>query len=78
MERIFSKTRFTTCIPPALGGSGNPSVPTARGVLVGLKATLEFLGKDLKDCHIAVQVKCGCTPRINKAHRAWEMWDILW
>ena len=25
MSNIFRTTRFTTCIPPALGGSGNPS-----------------------------------------------------
>ena len=37
-------TRFTTCIPERLGGSGNPSVPTARGVLVGMRAALEHRG----------------------------------
>jgi glutamate dehydrogenase/leucine dehydrogenase len=44
MADIFSRTRFTTCIPPELGGSGNPSVPTARGVVCGMEAALEFLG----------------------------------
>jgi leucine dehydrogenase len=44
MARIFAGTRFTTCIPPGLGGSGNPSVPTARGVVAGMEAALEFLG----------------------------------
>ncbi len=44
MEAIFSRTRFTTCIPPSLGGSGNPSVPTARGVVRGMEAALSFLG----------------------------------
>jgi glutamate dehydrogenase/leucine dehydrogenase len=43
MAHIFSKTRFTTCIPPELGGSGNPSVPTARGVISGMEAALHFL-----------------------------------
>ena len=33
MARVFSRTRHTTCIPEDLGGSGNPSVPTARGVI---------------------------------------------
>src|SRR5579864_784659 len=28
MAAVFSRTRFTTCIPAALGGSGNPSAPT--------------------------------------------------
>jgi glutamate dehydrogenase/leucine dehydrogenase len=44
MAQIFSRTRFTTCVPPALGGSGNPSVPTARGVISGMEAALAFLG----------------------------------
>jgi glutamate dehydrogenase/leucine dehydrogenase len=45
MAAVFSRTRFTTCIPPALGGSGNPSVPTARGVVRGMEAALAHLGK---------------------------------
>jgi glutamate dehydrogenase (NAD(P)+) len=45
MAAVFSRTRFTTCIPPALGGSGNPSVPTARGVLRGMEAALAHLGR---------------------------------
>lgn len=44
MADVFSTTRFTTCIPPTLGGSGNPSVPTARGVISGMEAALEFKG----------------------------------
>jgi len=44
MAHVFAATRFTTCIPPALGGSGNPSVPTARGVVCGMEAALEVLG----------------------------------
>jgi leucine dehydrogenase len=44
MAAVFSRTRFTTCIPPALGGSGNPSVPTARGVIRGMEAALAHLG----------------------------------
>lgn len=45
MAQIFAGTRFTTCIPPDLGGSGNPSVPTARGVVAGMEAALDFLDK---------------------------------
>jgi glutamate dehydrogenase/leucine dehydrogenase len=45
MAAIFSRTRFTTCIPPALGGSGNPSLPTARGVVRGMEAALAHLGR---------------------------------
>jgi len=40
MSDVFSGTRFTTCIPSVLGGSGNPSVPTARGVVCGMEAAL--------------------------------------
>jgi len=42
MANIFSRTRFTTCIPGSLGGSGNPSIPTARGVICGMESALEF------------------------------------
>jgi len=55
MSNIFSKTRFTTCIPPELGGSGNPSVPTARGIVAGIVAALEFLGEKVEGKTIAVQ-----------------------
>ncbi|MBN1301843.1 MAG: Glu/Leu/Phe/Val dehydrogenase [Melioribacteraceae bacterium] len=55
MANIFSRTRFTTCIPRELGGSGNPSVPTARGVVAGMEAALEFLGEKIKDKTIALQ-----------------------
>lgn len=44
MANIFKETRFTTCIPEELGGSGNPSIPTARGVVCGMEAALDFCG----------------------------------
>jgi glutamate dehydrogenase/leucine dehydrogenase len=44
MAWIFSQTRHTTCIPESLGGSGNPSDPTAGGVVVAMEAALEHLG----------------------------------
>ena len=43
MANVFSGTRFTTCIPSEFGGSGNPSVATAMGVISGMEAALEFL-----------------------------------
>lgn len=55
MANIFSKTRYTTCIPHELGGSGNPSVPTARGVVAGMEAALEFNSDTLEGKTIAVQ-----------------------
>ncbi|HEY3360198.1 MAG TPA: Glu/Leu/Phe/Val dehydrogenase dimerization domain-containing protein [Polyangia bacterium] len=44
MAAIYSRTRFTTCIPQRLGGSGNPSVPTALGVVRAMEAALQHLG----------------------------------
>ena len=56
MANVFSKTRFTTCIPGEFGGSGNPSVPTARGVICGMEAAIDFLKMGtLEDKTIAVQ-----------------------
>ncbi len=56
MTAVFSRTRFTTCIPPALGGSGNPSVPTARGVVRGMEAALVHLDRgNLAGKTVAVQ-----------------------
>jgi leucine dehydrogenase len=56
MAKIYMRTRFTTCIPAHLGGSGNPATPTARGVISGMEAALEFLGMgNLKGKTVAVQ-----------------------
>jgi leucine dehydrogenase len=56
IAHVFSRTRFTTCIPEDWGGSGNPSVPTARGVVCGVEAALEFLRMgDLRGKTVAVQ-----------------------
>ncbi len=53
---VFSASRFVTCIPPALGGSGNPSAPTARGVVRGMEAALAHLGMGtLEGKSVAVQ-----------------------
>nr|MDA3861995.1 hypothetical protein [Melioribacteraceae bacterium] len=56
MANIFSRTRFTTCIPNSIGGSGNPSVPTAKGVVAGMEAAIDFIGGgSLQGKTIAVQ-----------------------
>ena len=56
MANVFSKTRFTTCIPPSYGGSGNPSAPTARGVICGMEAALAFINAGtLEGKTVAVQ-----------------------
>lgn len=56
MANVYSNTRFTTCIPDWLGGSGNPSVPTAKGVISGIEAALDFLKMgEIEGKTIAVQ-----------------------
>lgn len=53
---MFSQCRFVTCVPPALGGSGNPSPATAEGVLSAMEAALRFLGRGpLAGLRVAVQ-----------------------
>ncbi len=42
MAEIFRTTRFVTCVPPSVGGSGNPSEATARGVVAAMEAALVF------------------------------------
>ncbi len=44
MASIFETTRYVTCVPPAVGGSGNPSHPTAKGVVCAMEAALDHLG----------------------------------
>jgi glutamate dehydrogenase/leucine dehydrogenase len=44
MAVVHQHTRFVTCIPPAIGGSGNPSPATARGVVCAMEGALAHLG----------------------------------
>ena len=44
MGQIFRTTRFVTCVPPEVGGSGNPSFATARGVVCAMEGALDALG----------------------------------
>eukprot|EP00002_Diphylleia_rotans_P032685 TRINITY_DN687_c0_g3_i1.p1 TRINITY_DN687_c0_g3~~TRINITY_DN687_c0_g3_i1.p1 ORF type:complete len:464 (+),score=114.96 TRINITY_DN687_c0_g3_i1:111-1502(+) len=44
VTQVYHSTRFTTCIPPELGGSGNPSHPTAIGVVCAMEGALDHLG----------------------------------
>lgn len=56
IDEIFSQTRFVTCIPAEKGGSGNPSIATARGVIRGMEAALKHMdGGTLEGRSIAVQ-----------------------
>ncbi len=44
MAEVFTQTRFVTCIPAAVGGSGNPSPATAKGVVCAMEGALDHLG----------------------------------
>ncbi|MEM7584422.1 MAG: class I tRNA ligase family protein [Acidobacteriota bacterium] len=57
MNAILGQNRFTTCIGSALGGSGNPSEATARGVFVAIQAAWRFItgDDDLTGVKVAVQ-----------------------
>ncbi len=44
MAAIHAGTRFVTCVPPDLGGSGEPGSWTAAGVLCAMRAALEATG----------------------------------
>ena len=45
VAQVFVTTRHSTCVPPTVGGSGNPSPLTARGVVVAMEAALAHLGR---------------------------------
>ncbi|MCP3956571.1 MAG: class I tRNA ligase family protein [bacterium] len=57
MNAILGQNRFTTCVGGELGGSGNPSPATARGVFVAMQAAWRFLTgtDDLAGAGVAVQ-----------------------
>jgi glutamate dehydrogenase/leucine dehydrogenase len=56
MEVIFRHTRFATCIPESVGGSGNPSAMTAKGVIRAMEAALDYRGMGgLEGKQIAMQ-----------------------
>jgi leucine dehydrogenase len=41
---VFETTRFAISIPPSVGGSGNPSPATAKGVVCAMEAALDHRG----------------------------------
>ncbi len=55
VAEIYRTTRFVTCIPPEYGGSGNPSGTTAEGVLRGIEAVSQVLGRPLEEMTVGVQ-----------------------
>jgi leucine dehydrogenase len=56
MATIYGVTRFVVCAPAAVGGSGNPSPATARGVVSAMEGALDHLGLgDLQGKVVAMQ-----------------------
>lgn len=45
MAIVARSTRFVTCTPPSVGGAGNPSPATAKGVVCAMEGALEHLGQ---------------------------------
>jgi glutamate dehydrogenase/leucine dehydrogenase len=45
MAIVHRSTRFVTCTPPAVGGAGNPSPATAKGVVCAMEGALDHLGR---------------------------------
>ena len=44
MIHVYQRTRHVTCVPPEVGGSGNPSTATAAGVVCAMEGALAELG----------------------------------
>ena len=56
MAQIFSRTRHTTCVAPEVGGSGNPSGATAKGVVCAMEAAVSILyGQSLGGMSVCMQ-----------------------
>jgi glutamate dehydrogenase/leucine dehydrogenase len=57
MKDILSVCRYVTCLPEAVGGSGNPSKWTANGVFQAMRATVEHFERktNLNGMTIAIQ-----------------------
>lgn len=45
MAAVFETTRYVTCVAPEVGGSGNPSEATAKGVVCAMEGALDHLGR---------------------------------
>lgn len=68
VAQIYYKTRFSSCIPADIGGSGNPSVMTSWGVVSAMEGALDHLGRGtLQGKTVAVQgLGNVATPMIAK------------
>lgn len=56
MAEVYRATRFATCVPVEVGGSGNPSGATAHGVVCAMEGALDFRGMgELRGKTVAMQ-----------------------
>src|SRR5262245_6377909 len=56
MAEIHAVTRYVVCVPARVGGSGNPSPATARGVVSAMSGALDYKGLgDLRGKVVAMQ-----------------------
>jgi glutamate dehydrogenase/leucine dehydrogenase len=56
MAEIHEVTRYVVCVPARVGGSGNPSPATARGVVSAMEGALDHVGLgDLRGKVVAMQ-----------------------
>ena len=70
LDIVSEKTRHVTGTTEKQGGSGDPSMSTAKGVLVGMQAACEFVfgTKHLKDRMVAIQ---------GIGHVGWNLGNLL-
>mmetsp|Transcript_31424 Transcript_31424/g.50899 ORF Transcript_31424/g.50899 Transcript_31424/m.50899 type:complete len:490 (+) Transcript_31424:24-1493(+) len=55
MRQVFSTTRFSTCVPQELGGSGNPSIKTGHGIVAAMEGALAYHDDSLHGKTISIQ-----------------------
>ena len=64
LDNVHERTRFTTCISDDIGGSGNPSVATGKGVVCAMESALDFLNKGTIKGKRIVSQGCGNVARV--------------
>ena len=64
LDHVHQRTRYTTCISEEIGGSGNPSIATGKGVVCAMEAALDFLEMGTLEGKTVVSQGCGNVARI--------------
>jgi len=55
VTHIYNKCRYTTCIPEVYGGSGNPSMYTAKGVVTAIDTVLNNRDERIEDMTVGIE-----------------------